>query len=108
MISVSKTAKVEKYVLCGDLARGTSGELPTSSPCVVAIKRDAGETIECSCSGELLKRVDMSCPVVVFVQHEGGQGLPEIISMYNDDVDPTVFREMERRVSELIGRSMDE
>ncbi len=108
MISVCKTTKLEKYVICGTLVSNIDKE-PASLPVQqIAINQIGGETIECLCAIELLKRVNVENPVIVYVQHEGGQGLPEVIAIYNDDVDPMTFSELEHRISEIMGGNLDD
>ncbi len=108
MIPLLKTTKIEKYVLCGILDPGQEEDSPSASVRQVSIERTAGDSIECTCSVELLQRVDAAHPVVAVVQHDGGRDFPEVIAIYNDDVDPATFRELERRVSEIIGGTLDE
>ncbi len=108
MISVCQTNKVQKYIVCGMLTPGIDKEPALLPVQQIAINQIGGETIECLCAMELLKRVNVENPVIVYVQHEGGQGLPEVIAIYNDDVDPMTFSELEHRISEIMGGNLDD
>ncbi len=108
LIPLLKTTKIEKYVLCGILDPGQEEDTPGVILRQVSIKRTAGDPIECTCSVELLRRIDVARPVVAIVQHDGGRDFPEVCAIYNDDVDPATFRELERRVSEILGGTLDD